>query len=407
MKSRRVLLLAMSGVRVKNDELRQLGMTLPGFIERGQVIASLPSLSLLTLAAHTPENWEAEYREIDELTDDAAAQIASAGYDIVAVSAFTARILDAYEIADQLREAGVTVVLGGLHVSALPDEALAHADAVVVGEAELLWPELLSDFETAALRPRYSSMDSPRRFDLAQAQVPRYDMLDVDRYNRLTLQTSRGCPLDCEFCGASRLISPYKIKPLAQVRLELEAILNIWPEPFIELADDNTFVSKKWARELARLFAEYRIRWFTETDLSVADDDELLELLALSGCAQVLIGLESVDPAALDCVDSRRWKQSQLADYTAKIRKIQSYGITVNGCFIFGFDQDDARVFERTREFVQASGLSEVQITILDSFPRHGTLRQTPVRGTVIEAGLLGFLHALRCDLSPQANEHG
>ena len=369
MKSRRVLLLAMSGVRVKSDELRQLGMTLPGFIERGQVIASLPSLSLLTLAAHTPENWEAEYREIDELTDGASARIASAGYDIVAISALTARILDAYLIADQLREAGVTVVLGGLHVSALPDEALAHADAVVVGEAELLWPELLSDFETGALRPRYSSMDSSQRFDLARARVPRYDMLDVDRYNRLTLQTSRGCPLDCEFCGASRLISPYKIKPLAQVRRELEAILNIWPEPFIELADDNTFVSKKWARELARLFAEYRIRWFTETDLSVADDDELLELLALSGCAQVLIGLESVDPAALDRVDSRRWKQSQLTDYTAKIRKIQSYGITVNGCFIFGFDQDDAGVFDRTREFVQASGLSEVQITILTPFP--------------------------------------
>ena len=208
MKTRRVLLLAMSGVRVKSDELRRLGMTLPGFIERGQVIASLPTLSLLTLAAHTPENWEVEYREIDELTDGAAAQIAAAGYDIVAISALTARILDAYEIADQLREAGVTVVLGGLHVTALPEEALAHADAIVVGEAELLWPELLSDFETGALRPRYSSMGSQRRFDLAQARVPRYNMLDVGRYNRLTLQTSRGCPLDCEFCGASRLISP-------------------------------------------------------------------------------------------------------------------------------------------------------------------------------------------------------
>ena len=299
MKSRRGLLLAMSGVRVKSDELRQLGMTLPGFIERGQVIASLPSLSLLTLAAHTPENWEPEYREIDELTDGAAARIAGAGYDIVAISALSARILEAYEIADQLREAGVTVVLGGLHVSALPDEALTHADAIVVGEAELLWPELLADFEGGVLRPRYSSMDSPRRYDFAHAQVPRYDMLDIGRYNRLTLQTSRGCPLDCEFCGASRLISPYKIKPLAQVRRELEAILDIWPKPFVELADDNTFVSKKWARELARLFAQYRIRWFTETDLSVADDDELLELLALSGCAQVLIGLESVDPDAL------------------------------------------------------------------------------------------------------------
>ena len=385
MKSRRVLLLAMSGVRVKSDELRRLGMTLPGFIERGQVIASLPSLSLLTLAAHTPENWEAEYREIDGLTDGAAAQIVGAGYDIVAISALTARILDAYEIADQLRDAGVTVVLGGLHVTALPEEALTHADAIVAGEAELLWPELLSDFETGALRPRYSSMDSPRRFDLAHAQVPRYDMLDVGRYNRLTLQTSRGCPLDCEFCGASRLISPYKIKPLAQVRRELEAILDIWPDPFIELADDNTFVSKKWARELARLFAQYRIRWFTETDISVADDDELLELLALSGCVQVLVGLESVDPAALGRVDSRRWKQSQLAGYTAKIRKIQSYGITVNGCFILGFDQDDLRVFDRTREFVQASGLSEVQITILTPFPGTGLYNRLRSEGRLLK----------------------
>ena len=385
MKSHRVLLLAMSGVRVKDDELRKLGMTLPGFIDRGQVIASLPSLSLLTLAAHTPEKWETEYREIDELPADAAAGIASDGYDIVAISALTARILEAYEIADQLREAGVTVVMGGLHVTALPEEALAHADAVVVGEAELLWPELLSDFESGTMRSRYSSMDSARRFDLARAQVPRYDMLDVDRYNRLTLQTSRGCPLDCEFCGASRLISSYKIKPLGQVRRELEAILSIWPEPFIELADDNTFVSKNWARELARLFAEYPIRWFTETDVSVADDEELLELLALSGCAQVLIGLESVDPDVLDAVDSRGWKRSRLDDYIAKIGKIQSYGITVNGCFILGFDQDDTRVFDRTREFVRASGLAEVQITILTPFPGTALYRRLLSEGRLLK----------------------
>ena len=385
MKSRRVLLLAMSGVRVKSEELRQLGMTLPGFIERGQVIASLPSLSLLTLAAHTPQNWEPEYREIDEIPEDAASQIARAGYDIVAISALSARVLEAYEIADQLRDAGVTVVLGGLHVSALPEEALAHADAIVVGEAELLWPELLADFEGGILRRRYSSMDSPRRYDFAHAQVPRYDMLDIARYNRVTLQTSRGCPLDCEFCGASRLISPYKIKPLAQIRRELEAILHIWPRPFIELADDNTFVSKKWARELARLFAEYGIRWFTETDLSVADDDELLELLAQSGCAQVLIGLESVNLDALGQVDSRRWKQSQLASYTAKIRKIQSHGITVNGCFILGFDQDDPGVFDRTKEFVQASGLSEVQITILTPFPGTGLYSRLRSEGRLLK----------------------
>ena len=113
MRTYRVLLLAMSGVRVKNDELREVGMTLPGFIERGHVIASLPSLGLLTLAAHTPKNWDVAYREIDNIPGEPAEKIAREGYDVVAISALTARILDAYAIADRLRACGVTVIRGG------------------------------------------------------------------------------------------------------------------------------------------------------------------------------------------------------------------------------------------------------------------------------------------------------
>jgi radical SAM superfamily enzyme YgiQ (UPF0313 family) len=369
MRTHRVLLLAMSGVRVKDEELRQLGMTLPGFIERGHVIASLPSLGLLTLAACTPSNWNVEYREIDEVAGDAAAQIAREDFDVVAISSLTARVFDAYAIADRLRECGVCVIMGGLHASALPQEAMTHADAVVQGEGEAVWARLLDDFAAGQLQKLYSSFTGPRRVDLAQARVPRYDLLDVTRYNRLTLQTTRGCPLDCAFCGASRLISSYKIKPLHQVRAEIEAILDIWPRPFLELADDNTFVSKSWSRGLARLLAEYPVKWFSETDLSVADDDELLAALAESGCAQLLVGFESIDEAALASVDSRHWKLGQRASYVEKIRKIQSYGISVNGCFIFGFDEDDVGVFERTRAFIDASGLSEVQITILTPFP--------------------------------------
>lgn len=385
MRTYRVLLLAMSGVRVKDDELRRLGMTLPGFIERGQVIASLPSLGLLTLAAHTPERWEVEYREIDDLARDPVPGIAGERFDIVAISSLTARVLDAYAIADRLRQCGVTVILGGLHASALPQEALAHADAVLQGEGESLWPEVLRDFEEGHLRPLYSSLGAPRRFDLTQSRVPRYDLLDVNRYNRLTLQTTRGCPLNCSFCGASRLISPYKRKPLDCVRAELEAILEIWPRPFIELADDNTFVSRDWGLDLARLLAQYPLRWFTETDISVADDEELLDALAESGCAQLLIGFEAVDPAALDQADSRYWKQKQCHDYAAKIRKIQSYGITVNGCFIFGFDRHDEQVFERTRGFVRDSGLSEVQITVLTPFPGTQLYRRLKFEGRLLQ----------------------
>ncbi len=367
MQNRRLLLLSLGGVRVQNDELRALGLTLPGFIERGRVIASLPSLGLLTLAAHTPENWDIVYREWDEISAAAIHSLAQENFDLIAISALTARVLEAYRIADELRADGQIVVLGGLHVSMLPQEAMAHAAAVVCGEGENIWPQVLADFENQDLQPLYDSFAAPFRFQ--EARVPRYDLLDVSRYNRLTLQTARGCPLDCAFCGASRLISKFKTKPQAQIRRELEAIFHLWPKPFLELADDNTFAHKAHARSVAEIMGEYGAPWFTETDISVADDSELLQLLAESNCAQLLIGLESSLPQALDEADSRHWKRKQLDFYREKIARIQEAGIPVNGCFVVGFDSDDESCFERTRDFAQACELGEVQVTILTPFP--------------------------------------
>jgi radical SAM superfamily enzyme YgiQ (UPF0313 family) len=380
---RNLLLIAMSGVRVKDKQLLELGMTLPGFVERSKVIASLPSLSLLTVAAYTPENWQVTYREIDELSECDLACFK--GFDLVGISAFTARILDAYDVADTLRQLGVTVVIGGLHASVLPDEVLKHADSVVVGEAELVWEELILDLEAGSLRKVYRSREAKSKFDLAHSRIPRYDLLDVEKYNRITLQTSRGCPLDCSFCAASRLISTYKVKPLKNIRQEIEAILSILSKPFIELADDNTFLNKKWSKELAVLFAEYPIKWFTETDISVADSDELLELLAQSGCAQLLIGFESSLPDSLRGLDAKNWKYHQYDSYLKKIEKIQSYGISVNGCFVIGFDSDDVDIFELTESFVVGSSLAEVQITLLTPFPGTDLQRRLESEGRLLE----------------------
>ncbi|MBI2931755.1 MAG: B12-binding domain-containing radical SAM protein [Planctomycetes bacterium] len=374
MRTRRLLLIAMSGVRVRSEELRRLGMTLPGFIERGRVVASLPSLGLLTLAAHTPPHWEVEYHECDDERDLAGR------WDVVAISSLSARIHEAYGLADRLRADGTKVVLGGLHVSALPDEAEPHADAVVVGQGEAVWEELLSDLEAGRLRRRYG----PRPFSLTRARVPRYDLLDIRRYNRLTIQTARGCPLDCTFCGASRLLSAFQVKPAAQIRRELEAVLARWPRPFIELADDNTFAHKRHAHAVARLLGEYPVRWFTETDISIADDDALLEELAESGCAQLLIGFESTRRASLHDLDSRRWKYDRHPRTINAIRKIQSYGISVNGCFVLGFDEDDPGIFEETRDFVRESGLSQVQITIRTPFPGTALYRQLAAEGRLL-----------------------
>jgi len=381
---RRVLLLALSGVRIVDPDLLALGLTLPGFVERGEVIARLPSLGLLTLAAHTPAGWEPFYAELDAFSEADVVAIAEAGWDCVAVSALTARITEAYDLAAQLRDAGVPVVLGGLHVTARPDEAQSHADAVVVGQGEAVWPVLLADCAAGRMRPRYTDGIEVPRFRLEDARTPRFDLIDPSAYDRIPIQTARGCPLDCVFCGASRLLGPFQRKPVSLVAAELEAVAARWPSPFVELADDNTFVAGGGGG-LPAMLARHGARWFTETDISVADDPALLRTLAGSGCAQLLIGLESVGAGALSETDTRRWKSSRLDRYAESISRIQGQGISVNGCFVLGFDDDDAGVFERTRDFVRDSGLTEVQITLRTPFPGTALFDQLEAGGRLLE----------------------
>ncbi|MBI2946245.1 MAG: B12-binding domain-containing radical SAM protein [Verrucomicrobia bacterium] len=374
--------IAMSGVRAHNDELTKLGLTLPGFVERNKLIASMPSLSLLTLAGLTPDKFKVEYREIadlkkcDSLPED---------YDLVAISSFSAQINEAYELGDFYRAKHVPVVLGGLHVSSVPEEAKEHCTSVVVGEGEPLWPSVLADLETGSLKPYY--IQSPRgAFDLRDAPLPRFDLLDPDKYNRITVQTSRGCPHKCAFCASSILLTPrYKVKPVAKVIEEIHAIKRIWPRPFIEFADDNSFVNYSHYKELLRALAKENLRWFTEEDLNVAKDDELLGLMRDSGCQQILIGLESPRKVSLDGVElNANWKMRQQERYQEAIAKIQSYGITVNGCFILGLDGDTPEVFDDVLAFVRDSGLYEVQVTFLTAFPGTPLYRRLKAEGRII-----------------------
>ncbi|MGB4885938.1 MAG: radical SAM protein, partial [Ferruginibacter sp.] len=180
---------------------------------------------------------------------------------------------------------------------------------------------------------------------------------------------TRGCPLHCNFCASSRTISSYKKKPINLIEKELNKIFEIWNRPFIELADDNTFIDKFWSKQLLNLFSNYKMKWFTETDISVSYDDELLEKLAKSNCVQVLIGFETSTAKGLKNLDKANWKYKQFDNYYKAIEKIQSYGISVNGCFILGFDTDTLETFNETEKFIKQSNLSEVQITMLTPFP--------------------------------------
>ena len=362
---KRIGFIAMSGVRAHNAELTRLGLTLPGFVDRNKIIASLPSLGLLTLAGLTPDKFQVEYHEIADLKTLPELPV---NFDLVAISTYTAQFYEACDVADYYGAKGIPVVMGGITISSLREQAMEHCTSVVIGEGELLWPELLGDFERGALKPFYVTN---REFDLAEAPMPRFDLLDPDKYNRLTVQTSRGCPHQCEFCASSILLTPrYKVKPVAKVIAEIRAIKKIWPRPFIEFADDNSFVHREHYKELLRELAKENIRWFTEADVRVAEDDELLALIRDSGCQQILIGLESPRRTSLYGIETKsNWKLRQQDSYLAAIEKIQSYGITVNGCFILGLDGDTRDVFDDVLAFVRDSGLYEVQVTFMTAFP--------------------------------------
>jgi radical SAM superfamily enzyme YgiQ (UPF0313 family) len=377
----KLALIAMSGIRAENPKLAELGMRLPGFLERAQALFAMPSLSLLTLAGLLPSQTEVEYREYREFPAEQPPDC-----DLAAITSFTAQIEDAYRLADVYRRRGATVVLGGLHVSKMPDEAARHCDAVCIGEGELLWPQILDDFTAARLKPRYEQPWG-HAFDLANSPTPRYDLLDPVKYNRFPVQTSRGCPFKCEFCASSILLSPrYIHKPIARVVNEIREIKARWPRPFIELADDNSFADRNYGRQLAEAISQENVKWFAETDISVAHDNELLRLLAESGCRQILIGLESPTPSGLNGVElNSNWKFRKRDFYKEAIERIQSQGITVNGCFVLGLDGDSEDVFDRIPEFVEETALYDVQITVQTAFPETPLYRRLLASGRLIE----------------------
>ena len=359
-------LLAMSGVRAHSAELTALGLTLPGFVERNRTIASLPSLGLLTLAGLTPSAVEVEYVDVPDVHP---APWLPGDFDAVAISSFSAQIKEAYELADRYRAAGTQVVLGGLHVTAVPDEACRHADAIVIGEGEPVWPQVVADLQAGTLKRSYDARPLP--FDMARAPMPRFELLSVEKYNRITVQTQRGCPYNCEFCAASIRLAPgFKVKPVENVIAEIQRIKTIWDKPFIELADDNTFAHRAHGRRLLAALSREHVRWFTESDVSIARDPELLALMRDSGCAQVLIGFEAPARAPLERLEQQsNWKARQVDRYREAIDTIQSYGVTVNGCFILGLDGAGPESFDKVWEFVRTSGLYEVQITVQTAFP--------------------------------------
>jgi len=319
--------------------------------------ALFPPLSLGVLAGLTPRDWDV--RIIDEAVETVDLDLDAT---LVGITVMTPLAPRAYELADHFRGRKIPVVLGGIHPTVLPDEALEHADAVVVGEAEDVWGEVLRDAVRRRLRGIYRS---PRRPDLVGLPLPRRDLFKEGAYlTTATVQTSRGCPFSCDFCSVTRFFGrTYRWRPVDEVVREVLGLA----QKVVLFVDDNIFGAPARARELFERLTPLGVTWVGQSSINIARNVELLKLAARSGCRGLFVGLESLVPDNLRQIGKSLLNRVQ--DYRESISRIQDQGIGVEGAFIFGFDHDDPGVFARTVEFARRVRLAAAQFGILTPFP--------------------------------------
>ncbi len=316
-----------------------------------------PPMSLAILAALTPDKHEIEV--VDESVQDHTVEPIP---DLVGITAITSVAPRAYELADEYRRRGVKVVLGGMHPSALPDEGIAHADAVVVGEAEGVWSALLEDAAAGKLKRIYRGERAP---SLCGLPSPRWDAFDAKKYLTLNLvQTSRGCPNNCSFCSVTRFFGKtYRTRPVKEVVDEISRL----GRKLVLFVDDNIAGNRAHARELFRELKSLRISWLGQSSLSIAEDQSLLDAARDSGCTGLFIGFESLVSENLERIGKAMVNRADR--FLESIKRIHSRGISIEGAFIFGLDGDDSTVFAKTVEFATKARLALVQFGILTPFP--------------------------------------
>jgi len=318
-----------------------------------------PILGLTLLASLFPKNYEIKI--INEVIEEIDF---NSNVDLVGITALTCVIKRAYAIADQFRERGVKVILGGVHPSLLPDEAKEHADSVFIGEAEGMLDKVIADFESGDLQPFYKNREWS---DLKGMPLPRRDLLNK-RYRPFfkVIETTRGCPNRCEFCSVPIINGKrYRIRPLEEIDQELSAIINKKGE-YLFLSDDNVTAKEDYAFGLFEIFKRHKVKWMGFTTIKIAMNEKLLKAAREGGCVSLFIGFESLLQENLDNV-SKRFVNVQ--DLSNLIKTIQNHQIGIQGAFIFGFDGDDPTIFKKTVEFVQKNNIDLPTFSVLTPFP--------------------------------------
>jgi radical SAM superfamily enzyme YgiQ (UPF0313 family) len=315
-----------------------------------------PSLNLCMIAAYTPRDIEVS------ITDECVSAIDfNKKVDLVGITCLTATAPRAYEIAEAFRERGVKVVMGGIHVSTLPDEALQHCDSVVIGEAEGLWEKVIQDFRRERLKSKYQNGSF---VDLRGLPIPRRDLLNPKDYVTInTVQTTRGCPFNCSFCSVKLFNGGrYRFRPVEDVVEEIKTL----PSKNVFFVDDTILSQRERTKKLFKALIPLRIRWGSQSTILIAEDDELLELAARSGCLGFAIGLESFSRNTLDEMGKNFNRPEH---FHRLIRKIKSYGMIVWGSFVLGFDRDDEGSIRHTIEMARTSKLDFACFNFLTPLP--------------------------------------
>jgi radical SAM superfamily enzyme YgiQ (UPF0313 family) len=325
-------------------------------------------LTLTTLAALIPPEIPAAVQIIDAGVDDLDPGRIDA--ELVGISAITGTAHRAYELSALLRSRGIPVVLGGVHPTLVPDEAIQHADSIVVGYAEESWPALLRDFVAGRMARRY---DQNPNLQLTNLPFPRRDLFNSGMVKVAhTLEATRGCIYQCEFCVVPAAWGGPMQKPVADVVADIRQ-MRARRVIFLDL---NLIADVPYAKELFPALIPLKIQWGGLATTTIAWDDELLDLAARSGCHGLLIGFESLNQASL--VEAKK-AFNMRRDYYEVVRKIRDRRIALMGCFVFGFDHDTLRSFDETVEFVLDSHMDLPRYAIAVPFP--GTALYRRLRG--------------------------